>query len=268
MTSDEQKALATFETARTLFKRGDYQMALAETNRAIALSPGDTLMHEFRALCLFAMKDYQQSAAATYAVLSIGPGWDWATVSGLYPEVNKYTLHLRLLEDYCNEHPQTAHSRFLLAYHYMLQGHNEEAANELAIVVKLEPKDQLAGQLLKGLTAKESDEQSAGPVLTSAATPVAPVKAESVIGEWKASRDDGSKFELNLTKDNKFTWKFTQADKEQKLTGTYTLANNYLILSASEQNALVGQVAMDTPERMKFKLAGGSPSDDGLTFTK
>jgi len=269
LSNNQEKALSTFDTARSLFQRGDYQLALAETNRAIALAPNDTLMHEFRALCLFATEDYQQSAAAVYAVLSIGPGWDWATVSGLYPEVNKYTLQLRLLEDFCNDNPQTAYSRFLLAYHYMLQGHNDEAANELATVVKLEPKDRLAAQLHKGLTAKPDDKNASGPAIAPSATPAAaPVEQASVIGEWKSSRDDGSQFELTLTKDNKFTWKFTQADKVQNLSGTYTLANNYLILSASDQNALVGQVAIEPGNKLKFKLAGGSPSDEGLLFTK
>jgi hypothetical protein len=73
---------------------------------------------------------------------------------------------------------------------------------------------------------------------------------------------------LALTKDNKFSWKFTQQDKTQELNGTYTLANNYLILSANDQNALVGQVAMEPGDKLKFKLAGGAPSDPGLSFTR
>jgi hypothetical protein len=89
-----------------------------------------------------------------------------------------------------------------------------------------------------------------------------------VIGNWKASRDDGSAFELNLTKDNKFTWKFNQDGKDQTLQGTYTLANNFLILSAGEQNTLVGQVAMAPGDKLKFKLASGAPNDPGLTFTR
>lgn len=263
----QEKALGIFESARGYFKRGDYQMALAETNKAIALLPNDTLMHEFRGLCLFALKDYQQSAAAVYAVLSIGPGWDSATVAGLYPNMTVYTQQLRALESYRNEKPEAPHARFLLAYHYMLAGHNEQAADELRTVVELEPKDQLAAQLLKGLTTPPDDKEptpAAGPELAAAP----PVEAASLVGTWKCSRSDGSEFELNLTEDNKFSWQCTQEDKKQQLKGSYTVANNYLILAATGQNALVGQVAMAPGDKLKFKLAGGSPADPGLLFTR
>lgn len=260
-----------FDQARALFERGDYQLALAEANRAIAIVPNDTLMHEFRALCLFATKDYQQSAAGVYAVLSIGPGWDWATVSGLYPDANAYTQQLRSLEAYCNENPQAPHARFLLAYHYLLEGHDQEAATELEAVIELQPKDQLAVQLLKGLKDSPDDDTPAGPSLATPATtapPAPPVQPAMVIGNWKADRSDGSAFELNLSQDNKFLWKFNQDGKQQQLQGTYTLANNFLILAANEQNTLVGQVAMAPGDKLKFKLAGGAPNDPGLTFTR
>jgi hypothetical protein len=264
VTPNQEKALSMFESARNLFKRGDYQLALAQTNRAVALLPNDTLMHEFRGLCFFAMNDYQQAAAATYAVLSIGPGWDAATLNSLYANPSIYGEQLRALETYCNENPDASHARFLLAYHYMLAGKNEQAAAELQIVVELEPKDQLSSQLLKGLTTVPSDE----PPTVPTAPPARPIEADSLVGNWRGSRPDGSKFELSLTDDNQFSWRFSQQDKQQRLKGTYTLADNYLILTASDQNALVGHVALEAGDKLRFKLASGSPSDPGLTFTR
>ena len=276
VSTNQQKALDIFESARELFKRGDYPTALSQTNRAVALLPNDSLLHEFRVLSLFALKDYQQAAAALYAVLSAGPGWDWATLSGLYPNVDVYEQQLRTLESYRNDNFDNGAAHFLLAYHYMLAGHNEPAANELREVVRLEPGDQLAAQLLKGLTTPASapsdpsnlaggPEPSAdGPALAASA----PVEIGSIVGHWQASRPDGSKFQLNLGADNKFTWNFSQQDKQQKLAGTFTLADNYLILKASDQNALVGQVALEPGDKLMFKLAGGSPNDPGLTFTR
>jgi tetratricopeptide (TPR) repeat protein len=273
----QQQALDVFESARELFKRGDYQTALSQTNRAIAQLPNDSLLHEFRALCLFATKDYQQAAAALYAVLSAGPGWDWATLSGLYPSVDIYEQQLRALEAYRNENFDVPAAHFLLAYHYMLAGHNDPAAAELREVVRLEPRDQLASQLLKGLTTPASPgsdpnnpaSQPGAPTLDGPAMPSAPVDAAAIVGHWKASRSEGSKFELNLGADGKFSWQFAQPDgKEQKLNGTYTLADNYLILKASDQNALVGQVGMGSDGKLIFKLAGGSPNDPGLSFTR
>ncbi len=250
--------------------QGQYKAALTQTDRAIALLPNDSIMHEFRALCLFAVRDYQQAAAAVYAVTSTGPGWDWTTVSNLYPNINTYTGQLRALETYCEENTKASGPRFLLAYHYLLAGHNEQAAGLLAEVMRLEPKDQLSAQLLKGLTTPPGELPAPADTRVAAASVTAgqPVDESSIIGDWKASRPDGSSFELNLTGDKKFSWKFNQQGKLQQMTGTYTLANNFLILSASDQNSLVGQVAMQPGDKLAFKLAGGNPADPGLTFMR
>jgi tetratricopeptide (TPR) repeat protein len=222
-------------------------------------------MHEFRALCLFALKDYQQCAAALYAVLSVGPGWDWTTVIGLYPSVVVYERQLRTLEEYRREHPDAADARFVLAYQYMLGGHNESAAKELREVVKLQPDDQLSAQLLKGLTASSDDASSSEQTPTKSAVPAT---LANVTGNWKASRRDGATFALTLTKDNKFTWRFAQKDHKQEFGGTFTLADNYLILKASQQNTLIGQVSMEGANKMRFTLTGDNPDDPGLLFTK
>ena len=60
--------------------------------------PTDAVLHEFRALVLFAMGDYRQSAAVVHSVLAVGPGWDWTTMSSLYPDPNRYTQQLAALE--------------------------------------------------------------------------------------------------------------------------------------------------------------------------
>jgi hypothetical protein len=223
---------------------------------------------------LFAQRDYQQSAAALYAVLSAGPGWDSATVLGLYSTPGAYTDHLLALEAYRTKNPKAADARFLLAYHFLLAGQNQQAETELAAVVELEPRDQLSAQLLAGLRAKapaELPDGEAAPELPAAEAPVEntpQVAAADLVGEWKASRADGSQFELSLSDDSKFHWHFSQQEKAQEFSGTYTLANNLLILSASGQNTLVGQVSLEASDKMLFKLAGGSQADPGLTFTR
>ncbi len=262
----QTQALAIFDNARSLFSQGQYGPALTQTDRAIAMLPNDPIMHEFRALCLFAMKDYQQGAAAVYAVTSTGPGWDWTTLSNLYPTIDIYTGQLRALEAYCEEHPQATGPRFLLAYHYILAGHNEPAAGLLSEIVRLEPRDQLAAQLLKGLTTPASAQPNAPPPTNG--PPGQPVDETSIVGNWRANRPDGSNVEMNLTPDKRFSWKFAQNGQPQQMSGTYTLANNFLILSAADQNSLVGQVNMQPGGRLAFKLAGGNPSDPGLTFTR
>ena len=102
------------------------------------------MVHEFRALTLFALKRYDEAAAVDYAVLSSGPGWNWSTLVGLYPDVDTYTNQLRALEAYVRSNPNSAPGQFLLGYHYLVQGHKENAGAQFEKVVQLQPQDQLS----------------------------------------------------------------------------------------------------------------------------
>ena len=51
---------------------------------------------------------YEQAATPLYAVLSVGPGWDWTTLIGIYPDVATYTVQLRKLEAYSESQPRSA----------------------------------------------------------------------------------------------------------------------------------------------------------------
>src|SRR5262249_11209524 len=149
----------------------DYAGAMREVDVAIQSLPKDAALHEFRALVFFATGDYKQAAATLYAVLSAGPGWDWTTLAGMYPDVATYTVQVRALETYVKANPQQADGHFVLAYHYTTQGHTDAAATQLKEVVKLQPNDQLSAQLLK-LTGLDVPAQGATP--TPEAPPVDP----------------------------------------------------------------------------------------------
>src|SRR6516165_3084087 len=71
------QTITCFDSAREAFKAGNYARALELTDQAIRQMPNDAALHEFRALCLFALQRYDEAAAALYAVLTAGPGWDW-----------------------------------------------------------------------------------------------------------------------------------------------------------------------------------------------
>ena len=109
------QATTVFDSAREAFKNGDYAKALELVDQALKTTPNDAALHEFRALCLFALKRYDEAAAVLYAVLSVGPGWDWTTLISLYGDPETYTQQLRALESYCSQHPQSAAARFVLA---------------------------------------------------------------------------------------------------------------------------------------------------------
>jgi tetratricopeptide (TPR) repeat protein len=133
------QSVTSFDAARDSFKAGDYTRALDLTDQAIREMPNDAALHEFRALVLFALQRYDEAAAALYAVLAVGPGWDWATLSGLYPSVAVYTQQLRALENYCSQNTGSAPARLVLAYHYLTQGHTLAALAQLKQVATLQP---------------------------------------------------------------------------------------------------------------------------------
>ena len=105
--------------------------------------PSDAVAHEFRSLVLFSLGRYEESAEAIYAVLAVGPGWDWATMINLYGNPQDYTSQLRSLESYVGAHLDSSAARFLLAYHYMRCGHDENAIDQLKRVLELTPGNNL-----------------------------------------------------------------------------------------------------------------------------
>ncbi len=164
-----EQATSLFEQARTDFKNGDYTGSLDLINQALKQLPNDPALHEFRALVLFALARYDEAAASLYSVLSVEPGWDWTTMIGLYPDVDIYTRQLRALESYASQSPRSASARFVLAYHYLTQGHTEAAVAELKLVQQLQPKDALSAQLLQQLEG--AHEPTSASVAATAASP-------------------------------------------------------------------------------------------------
>ena len=69
------------------------------------------------------MKRFDEAAAVDYAVLSAGPGWNWSTLVGLYPDVDTYTNQLRALEASVRTNANSPSTQFLLGYHYLVEGH-------------------------------------------------------------------------------------------------------------------------------------------------
>jgi hypothetical protein len=260
-------AMALFDAGRASFHQGNYTDALQQTDAALAKLPGDTTLHEFRALCLFALKRYDEAAAALYAVLSVGPGWDWATLVGLYPDVETYTTQLRSLEDDCRAHRESASAWFVLAYHYLTQGHVEAAVAILKDVVALKPNDTLSASLLKQLDApKVAAAPAATPAPSSAES--TPPEGASIAGTWTAKPAADTAISLSITADGPFTWQVDQKGQMRKFAGKSTFGEGMLTLAQDNGPALVGHVAWKDPNHMTFHVVGDGPDDAGLSFAK
>jgi hypothetical protein len=161
-----KKAVGLFDQARELFKHGDYSGAQKKVDEAIGVLPQDRMLHEFRALVLFAERDYSKAAATLYAVLAAGPGWNWDTLKSFYPDVDTYTRQLRALETHAKDNPKSVEDRFVLAYQYFVLGQTEAAVKELEAVTQLQPDDKLSAQMLAALKPKPAgsdDRPSAAP---------------------------------------------------------------------------------------------------------
>jgi hypothetical protein len=147
------QAQQAFDSARATFKAGDYAGAQRQVEAAIKLMPDDAVLHEFRALCLFAQQKYDDAAGVLYAVLAAGPPWDWDTLQALYPSADVYTQQLRMLEQYVQQNPNSTAGHFVLAYQYMCTGDGDAAKQQLQVVAQQQPKDQLSAALLKSMQA-------------------------------------------------------------------------------------------------------------------
>jgi hypothetical protein len=270
------EALALFGAAREAFKQGDFATALQRADDALARTPNDTALHEFRALCLFALGRYDEAATPLYAVLAIGPGWDWPTLSGLYPGVDAYTTQLRALEAYCKAHPQSATGRFVLAYQYLTEGYLEAAAKVLRQVVALKPDDTLSAKLLRQLEAAGQNTPGAAspPAPEQAPAPVpadtTPPEGATISGTWNARPGPDPSIALTIEPGGAFTWRVTRQGKgqTQPYSGSSTFGAGVLTLAQDNGPALVGRVTWKDPSHMTFRIVGGEPTDPGLSFTK
>jgi tetratricopeptide (TPR) repeat protein len=296
-----ETAQETLTGARESFRAGDYAQALALADQALVQTPNDPILHEFRALVLFALKRYKEAAATAYAVLTAGPGWNWPTMVGLYPDVDTYNTQLRELEANVRQNPNDPSTRFLLAYHYMVQGHKDAAAAQFQNVVKLEPKDQLAARFAEALgatapqppklpaqlaqaggtgAAKPVDLAQAGVGDTPQARPEGkssaaedvpppPAPPQNLQGQWSAKPNEKMSIALALNPDGTFAWTVTQDGKSQTLQGWAGYQDQILTLAQEQGPPLVGKVTVDPAgTRFVFKPPGTPKSVAGLSFEK
>lgn len=264
------KATAIFDQGVAAFKTNDYAPALKQTQQALALMPNDATLHEFLGLVLFAQRQYEQAAAPLHAVLSVGPGWNWTTLSGMYPDVATYTDQIRALESYVKKDPKSANARFVLAYHYLCQGHDEAAITELKDVLKLKPDDALSKQLVAQFQPGKVPAAEA-PDAGAPAPAAAPEKEGKLAGNWTARPAKGTSIALKIKDDGAFTWTVNAAPKPAAtIDGTSQLADGVLTLQAKEgtQGALAGKVAWKDDDHFTFRLLGGPPDDPGLSFAR
>jgi len=262
-------AYESFDQALAVFKKGNYPNALQLDQQALQKSPQDPVMHEVAALCMFATGDYTGAAAVLNNLLGVAPGMDWTTMSGLYGNVEEYTTQLRALETYCKQKPDDAAAHFVLAYHYLVAGHGDAAAEEFKAVVAAKPGDQVAQRMLAAMTPPAASPAAPPKPEQPAGSP--PVQAEpttDLVGNWRAERD-GDVFELSIDENNQFSWKAAPKGKQPvTLAGTMATEGNAILLESKDQGTMAAQVKSGGANQFQFIAAGSPPDDKGLQFTR
>jgi hypothetical protein len=257
-----------FDRARDAFKAGDYAAALDLADAALKDVPDDPVVHEFKALVLFARGEDAAAASEFHTVLAVTPGMDWTTLCGLYPDVGTYTGQLRALENRCGQDPKAAAPRFVLAYHYLVAAHKDPAVAQLKAVLAQEPGDRVARLLLAWLTG--TPPAPAEPTRTALDGDGAAGRPPSVdlAGRWRGERD-GSTFDLNLDGQGRFVW---QAARQGKVTatvsGTYALSGDTLTLKAEDRSPLRASVTELSADSFRLKTVADIPGDPGLGFRR
>lgn len=260
-------ALTTFDTALEAFKSGDYGSALARCDNALKDQPNDPVIHEVRALCLFATGKYQAAGAALNSLLASAPGMNWTTMSGLYGDADDYTKQLRALESHLKANPKDAAARFVLAYHYLVLDETDAATNELKRVVAEQPKDGTAKRMLEALTGDKGDDPAEKP---KPETPDEPQPETDLVGKWTAKSGDTS-IELQIGEDSRFTWKAkTPGQDVQEIQGEFATTADTLELTSDDakQGTMAGEVASLSPHKFSFRFAGAPKSAAPLIFSR
>ena len=259
----EMNASTVFDRAREDFHAGEYESALERVNKALAVMPGDPVMNEFRSLVLFAQGDFKEAAANIHAVLAVGPGWDWTTLTSLYPSTSVYQQQLGKLEDYAAAHEGSAAEHFLLGYHYMTEGHTDAAAEQFHKVVAAEPQDVVARQMLEMVAGPQ---ESAGEPTPPVTEDGPQIPAGDLVGTWSASGSNGDSFTLVMDKEGKFSWTYTGAGDTTSVEGVYAIDGITLAMEPDAGGVMVAEISPPEGGAFHFQVVGGPPGDGGLVF--
>ncbi len=265
-TQQQQSGLELFDQGLAKFKAGQYIVALNDFNRALEQLPEDPVVHEVRALALYATGDYKAAAASLNSLLSSAPGMDWTTMSGLYGNPSDYQNQLRKLEQFCKSNRNDASASFVLAYHYLVIGSKDAAINALTNVIKNQPRDITAQRMLEALVPPKEQ---------AATTPEAPQSESAnesqgtdLVGRWVAE-SGGTRIELVVTEDSRFTWKASPKDgKPVELAGQLVATFDGISLETKEQGTMGGAVESKGPDNWTFTISGSPPSAPGLSFVR
>ena len=268
-----EESFTDFDSGLSAFKAGDYQGALNAFNEALKKNGGDPVVHEVRALDLFAIGDYANAAPALNSLLAAAPGMDWTTLSSLYGNVDDYTAQLRKLEEYCKANPKNPASAFVLAYHYLVIGQKDSAVRALKVVVENQPKDVTAKRMLDALDPKAQETVAAKSETEPKTAPspedlLSPKPETDLVGKWTASAGTTT-IDLAITEESTFSWKATESGKPTvELAGDFGTNGDAILMETTDKGSLGGTVKSLGADEWVLIPPGAKDENAGLKFKR
>jgi tetratricopeptide (TPR) repeat protein len=266
-----EESFSDFDQGLASFKDANYQAALGSFNSALNKNGGDPVVHEVRALSLFALGDYSNAAVALNALLASAPGMDWTTMSSLYGNSDDYTAQLRKLEEYCKANPKNPASAFVLAYHYLVIGQKDSAIRALKVVVENQPKDVTAKRMLEALDPKPIEAKAADPKAPAApqAEELAkPTPEVDLVGKWQ-SVSGTTTIDLEISEESTFKWKAAESGKPAvELSGDFGTNGSAVLMETSDKGSLGGTVKSLSAEEWILNPPGATDDNAGLKFKR
>lgn len=150
-------------TGEREFFAGQYEKALKSFRHALVEDPGNGACALLLAQALFQVGNFEEAAGATQMATQLLPEDKWNVVGehrrDLYGTHADYVKQLRALENAIRDKRDSPALRFLLGWHYGMNGYPKEAIDQLNKVIELAPKDEVSvrvrDSIQKRLDARE-----------------------------------------------------------------------------------------------------------------
>ena len=149
------------------FQKADYEAAASGLRHAMIEDPGNPILLMELGMALFAMGKYEEATGAIQTGMHQLPPDDWGMVvthyADFYADPQDYTRHLQGLEQGVKAKPNDPSVRFLLGYHYGYLGFFKQSMEQLDKTIRIEPRDEMAKQLLNEIKSRRSKPDSSYP---------------------------------------------------------------------------------------------------------
>jgi hypothetical protein len=155
--------------AVSAFQSANYREAERLARHAVLDEPQTPEAHALLCLAALTVGDDRTAAAEARDVVSLGGVPSWAQIYGFYQDVNRFTSHLRSLENVVKEDPKNADAQMVLGFLYLAEGYRSDAQVHLAMAAEQMPHDRIVANLLK---------EAGGQVPATASRPNAPQSIE------------------------------------------------------------------------------------------